>query len=76
MLLSKGSPGTTAQWENWVNTIAYPTVCVLKSVSNPKLSIAGISIFNVYKGEPGFGSSFVTWALLLIRTLYIASIES
>lgn len=45
--LSKGSPGTTFQCENYDSTIAYPTVCVLRSVSNPNDSIAGISTLSV-----------------------------
>lgn len=76
MLLSSGSPGATAQWENYYKTIAYPTVWVLKSVSNPNDSSTGISILKTVSGDPAFGSSEVTCALLLISTSYIASIQS
>ena len=36
---------------------------VLRSVSNPNESMAGMNAFTVYKGEPGTGASWVTWPL-------------
>lgn len=53
----------TCQWWNTDKQNAWPWVCVLKSVSKPKLSIAGINALMVYRGEPGTGASCVTWPL-------------
>lgn len=41
MLLSRGSPGTIAQWSKTERENACPWVWYLKSVSKPKLSITG-----------------------------------
>lgn len=41
MLLSRGSPGTIAQWSNTERQNACPWVWYLKSVSKPKDSITG-----------------------------------
>lgn len=53
----------TCQWWNTESENACPWVCVLKSVSNPKLSMAGMKALMVYRGEPGTGASCVTWPL-------------
>ena len=38
-------------------------MCVLRSVSNPNESMAGMKALTVYSGEPGTGASWVTWPL-------------
>ena len=53
----------TCQWWNTERQKACPWVCVLRSVSNPKESIAGMKALTVYSGEPGTGASWVTWPL-------------
>lgn len=53
----------TCQWWNTDKQKAWPWVWVLKSVSNPKESMAGMKALIVYKGEPGTGASWVTWPL-------------
>lgn len=42
MDLSRGSPGTICQWLKADMEKAWPWVCVRRSVSNPKLSMAGM----------------------------------
>ena len=44
----------------------------LKSVSNPKESIAGILALTVYNGLPGLAVSEITCPLLLYKTTYKA----
>lgn len=53
----------TCQWWNTDKQNAWPCVWVLKSVSNPKESMAGINALIVYSGEPGTGASCVTCPL-------------
>ena len=53
----------TCQWWNTDKQNACPCVCVLKSVSKPKESIAGMKALMVYNGDPGTGASCVTWPL-------------
>lgn len=53
----------TCQWWNTLSAKACPCVCVRRSVSNPKESIAGMNALMVYSGEPGIGASCVTWPL-------------
>ena len=53
----------TCQWWNTDKQNACPCVCVLKSVSNPNESIAGMNALMIYSGEPGTGASWVTWPL-------------
>lgn len=66
----------TCQWWNTDKQNACPCVWVLKSVSKPKLSIAGIKALIVYKGEPGTGASCVTCPLRLAKTVYTAETQS
>jgi hypothetical protein len=49
MLLSRGSPGTIAQWSktDWQN--AWPCVWYLKSVSKPKDSITGKNAWKMWR---------------------------
>ena len=56
----------TCQWWNVDRQKACPCVWVLKSVSNPNESMAGMNALIVYNGELGIGASWVTWPLLLI----------
>uniref|UniRef100_A0A6B0U5B3 Secreted protein n=1 Tax=Ixodes ricinus TaxID=34613 RepID=A0A6B0U5B3_IXORI len=60
ILLSRGSPGTICQWWNMDRQKACPCVCVRRSVSKPKESMAGMKALMVYSGEPGTGASWVT----------------
>lgn len=53
----------TCQWWNTDIQNACPWVWVLRSVSNPNESIAGIKALMVYNGEPGTGASCVTCPL-------------
>lgn len=53
----------TCQWWKTDKQKACPCVWVLKSVSKPKLSMAGMKALMVYSGEPGTGASWVTWPL-------------
>lgn len=53
----------TCQWWNTERQKAWPWVCVLRSVSKPNESIAGMNALIVYSGEPGTGASWVTWPL-------------
>merc|ERR1719150_691173 len=61
MVLSSGSPGTICQWWNTDRQKAWPWVWVLRSVSKPNESMAGINALMVYSGDPGTGASWVTW---------------
>lgn len=54
----------TCQWWNTDRAKACPCVCVRRSVSKPKESIAGIKALIVYRGDPGIGASWVTWPLI------------
>ena len=47
----------TCQWWNAERQNAWPCVCVLRSVSNPNESMAGMKAFMVYSGDPGIGAS-------------------
>ena len=47
----------TCQWWNAKRQNAWPCVCVLRSVSNPNESMAGMKAFMVYSGDPGIGAS-------------------
>merc|ERR1712079_302674 len=60
MVLSSGSPGTICQWWNTDRQKAWPWVWVLRSVSKPNESMAGINALMVYSGDPGTGASWVT----------------
>jgi len=76
IFLSSGSPGKSSQWSKTYKAKAYPEVWILRSVSKPKLSMAGILALMVYRGEPGFGVSEMVWPLLLEKTSITASILS
>jgi len=76
MVLSKGSPGNNDQWSKTLKQKAYPDVCTLRSVSNPKWSIVGMWALTTEKGVPGFAYSDKICPLLLKRTLWIAGIQS
>ena len=54
----------TCQWWNTDRAKACPCVCVRRSVSKPKESIAGMKALIVYRGDPGIGASWVTWPLI------------
>lgn len=70
ILLSSGSPGTICQWWNTDRQKACPKVCVLRSVSKPKESMAGMKALIVYNGDPGTGASWVTWPLWINNVNY------
>lgn len=55
--------GLTCQWWKTDSENACPCVWVLRSVSKPKESMAGMKALMVYRGEPGIGASCVTWPL-------------
>lgn len=51
MLLSRGSPGTMAQWSNTERQKAWPCVWYRKSVSKPKDSITGKNAWKAIMGK-------------------------
>lgn len=61
---SKGSPDTSAQWENTHYGKAYPAVAPLNAAVNPKDSETGINAFTTFNGVPLIYSSSLTIPLL------------
>lgn len=57
MLLSRGSPGTIAQWSNTERQNACPCVWYLKSVSKPNDSITGKNAYAIVKPKTRWAKS-------------------
>lgn len=74
--LSNGSPGTILHLSNTKLTVAWPCVWILKSVSNPKLSMTGNKPDTRYSGVPAIGPSDKTWPLRRAKTVYNDVTES
>lgn len=74
--LSRGSPGTICQWWKTDRQKDWPCVWVLRSVSKPKESIAGMKALMMYRGEPGIGASCVTWPRRRANTVYTEETQS